>query len=275
MPLWTELVAQIAFPLFVMAAGLFAVRLARQRILAAARTNERMGEARRKQLQTTIQVAGWTANVLIVSLALLTLLGYFVDITPLLAGLGVAGLALSLGAQTLIKDLIGGFMILIENQYAVGDVIKVGDVSGSVERLTLRATYVRDINGSLHLVPNGDVRVVSNVTRGWSRAMVDIGVAYEENMDRVLKVLEGVAGQFAADPEYAPHLLEPPTVLGPLTLGDWAITVRVMVKTLPGKQWGVAMQLRKRILAACEQEQIVLPYPRQRVFLNVQPEDRA
>jgi small conductance mechanosensitive channel len=204
----------------------------------------------------------------LVVIALMMVLGRFVDITPLLTSLGVVGLALSLGAQTLIKDLIGGLMVLIENQYAVGDVIQVGSVSGTVERLTLRATYVRDIGGKLHLVPNGDVRVVSNVTKDWARALVDIGVAYEEDLERVADVLNQVAEQFAGDPDFSELLLDPPSVIIPLSLGDWAMNARVMVKTLPGKQWGVATELRKRILAACEHENITLPYPRQEVLVQ-------
>ncbi len=133
-------------------------------------------------------------------------------------------------------------------------------------RITLRATYVRDINGHLHIVPNGEVRIVSNQTKEWSRALVDVGVAYEEDLDRALHVLEGVAAAFAQDPAFEPQLLEPPQVVGPVSLGDWAITVRVMVKTQPGKQWGVARELQKRILATCEREDITLPYPRQEVW---------
>ena len=113
---------------------------------------------------------------MIVLVAALMVLSNFVDIVPLLAGAGVAGLAISLGAQTLIKDFIGGILVLVENQYSVGDVIEIGDVSGTVEKLTLRATYVRDVDGRLHVVPNGDVRIVSNVTRDWSRTLQELGV---------------------------------------------------------------------------------------------------
>ena len=204
---------------------------------------------------------------------LLMLLESFVDIRPLLASVGVVGLAFSLGAQTLIKDLIGGALVLIENQYGIGDVIQVQGVSGAVERLTLRTTWVRDVGGELHIVPNGEVRIVSNVTRGWSRALVEVGVAYEEDLDRVLQVLEEVAQAFAQDPDFAPHLIESPQVLGPLDLGDWAVTVRVMVKTQPGKHWEVTRALKKRLLAACEREHVTLPYPRQEVLLQASDVD--
>jgi small conductance mechanosensitive channel len=251
------------------ALGLILARFLAKRILRIVRSAEDLHEERRQQLVTLIQTGRWAAGVLIVIAALLMLLSAFgVPITPLLTGAGIAGLAVSLGAQTLIQDLIAGFFILVENQYAVGDVIQLGDVSGSVERLTLRATYVRDINGRLHIVPNGEVRIVSNLTKDWSRALVDVGVAYEENLDRVLRVLEEIASAFAQDPAFKPHLLETPQVVGPISLGDWAVTVRVMVKTQPGKHWETARELQKRILATFEQEGIVMPYPRQEVYVR-------
>jgi small-conductance mechanosensitive channel len=249
--------------------GLVAVQVLAKWFLRLLRSSDDIAEERKQQIETLVQIVRWGSGVAIVGAALLMLLGTFgVPITPLLTGAGVAGLAVSLGAQTLIKDLIGGFLILLENQYSVGDVIEVGDVSGVVEHLTLRATHVRGIDGRLHIVPNGEVRIVSNLTKGWSRALVDVGVAYEEDIEHALNVLEEVGEAFAEDPAVGPELVEPPRVLGPLSLGDWAITVRVMVKTQPGKQWLVARELRKRILAACEREGITLPYPRQEVLVR-------
>jgi len=250
------------------ALGLVVLQFFSRRALRLVRSTEGLHEERRQQLVTLVESLRWGANGLIAGAALLMLLSKFTDITPLLAGVGVAGLAVSLGAQTLVRDLIGGFLILVENQYTVGDVIQVGDFSGEVERLTLRATYLRDSNGRLHIVPNGEVRIVSNLTKEWSRALVDVGVAYEEDLDHVLHVLEVTAGEFAQDPAFEPQLLEPPQVMGPISLGDWAVTVRVMVKTQPGKQWGVARELQKRILATCEREGITLPYPRQEVWVR-------
>jgi len=251
------------------------VHLISKRALRFAHSIEHVREARRQQLVTLIQVLQWIIALAIAGSALLTLLGTFgVDITPLLASAGIAGLAVSLGAQTLIKDLIGGFLILVENQYAVGDSIQVNNVSGQVERITLRTTYVRDINGHLHVIPNGDVRAVANMTRRWSRALVDVGVAYEEDQDRVLSVLEGISGEFAQDPTFGPRLMDEPQVLGPLSLGDWAITVRVMVKTQPGKQWEIARELRKRITTTFAREGIAMPYPRQEVLVRGLDDDK-
>ena len=249
--------------------GLAVVQFLGRRALRFARSVKHVREARRQQLVTLIQILEWGASLLIAGSALLMGLSTFgVDITPLLASAGIAGLAVSLGAQSLIKDLIGGFLILVENQYAVGDSIQLKDVSGQVERITLRTTYVRDINGDLYVVPNGEVRVVANKTKGWSRALVDVGVAYEEDQDRVLSVLERIAETLANYPAFGPRLLGPPQVLGPLSLGDWAITVRVMVKTQPGKQWEVARELRKRINATFAREGIAMPYPRQEVLVR-------
>jgi small-conductance mechanosensitive channel len=265
----TSYLVSSALIIAVAALGLAVVQFLGKRILRVLQSQEPLREARRQQMVTLVQILRWAADVLIVGSALLMLLSTFgVDITPLLASVGVAGLAVSLGAQTLIKDLIGGVLILAENQYAVGDTIQVGTVSGQVERITLRATYVRAIDGYLYVVPNGEVRIVANQTKEWSRALVDVGVAYEEDLDRALRVLTETAEVFAQDADIRPQLLEPPQVLGPLSLGDWAITVRVMVKTQPGKHWEVARELRKRLLAACEREGITLPYPRQEVLVK-------
>lgn len=249
--------------------GLVSVHLAARRILARVHVLKRVREARRQQLITLIQATRWILNVLLVVSALLMLLSEFgVDITPLLASVGVAGLAVSLGAQTLIKDLIGGLLILIENQYAVGDSILVGDVSGQVEQITLRTTQVRALNGDLYTVPNGEVRVLANQTRDWSRIVVDMGVAYEQDLDRALRILEESAAAFAQEPAFAPDMLEPPQVLGVNSLGDSAAVVRIVVKTQPGKQWAVGRALRKFLLATCEREGVRMPYPRQEVLVR-------
>jgi small-conductance mechanosensitive channel len=247
--------------------GLIAAQFVRKRLLRALRSREHLSHERQQQALTLVEVIGWGIAVVIVGAAILMLLSDFdINITPLLASAGVAGLALSLGAQTLIKDLIGGFFVLIENQYAVGDTIQVGSLSGQVEHLTLRTTTIRGADGQLHTIPNGEVRIVSNLSREWSLADVDVGVAYEEDLDRVLSVLGDAVMSFALDPAFAPDLLEAPQVQGPMDLGDWAVTVRLMVKTQPGKQWRIARELRKFVLAVCEQQGISLPYPRQEIW---------
>jgi small-conductance mechanosensitive channel len=251
------------------ALGLVVVSVLIGRALKLATSLKGVSDARRQQLVTLVHALRWLVNTIILGVGLMMLLSTLgVNVGPVLASAGVVGLAVSLGAQSLIKDVISGVLILAENQYSVGDVIQVGSVSGRVEHTTLRTTHLRGLDGSLVIVPNGEVRIVTNQTRDWSRAMVDIGVAYEEDLDRVLGVLKESVAAFAKDPTLAPELVEPPEVVGPLSLGDWAITVRLVVKTPPGRQWQVAQELRKFVLAVCEREGISLPYPRQEVWVR-------
>lgn len=249
--------------------GWVAIQVASRRILRVVSSLEQLEEDRRQHAVTLIHSARWTVHVVIIVTALVMLLGTFgVNITPILASAGVAGLAISLGAQTLIKDLLGGVLVLVENQYAVGDVIQVEGVSGQVERISLRATHIRGADGSLSIVPNGKVRVVSNQTRDYSRAVVDIGVAYEENLDHVLAVLAESLQAFAQDPLFAPDLIAEPEVQGPMSLGDSSVTIRIVVTTRPGKHLHLARELRKFVLAVCEREAIDLPYPRQELLIR-------
>lgn len=269
MDTWTAHVVNGGLIATLIIVGLIAVHLASRRILRWLQTAERVRVARRQQLATLVQTSQWVLDFVLVGVGVMMLLSEFgVDITPLLASAGVAGLAVSLGAQSLIKDFIGGILILIENQYASGDFIVVGAVSGQVERITLRTTYVRALNGDLYVVPNGEVRVLANQTRDWSKAVLDVGVAYEEDLDRALGILEEGAADFARDPAFAADLLEPPQVLGVNSLGDWAALVRIVVKTQPGKQLAIGRALRKFLLSVCEREGVSLPYPRQEVWIR-------
>lgn len=249
--------------------GLVIVQFLANRGARTIKTMKQLREARRQQLVTLVQIAQWGANVLIVVSAVLMLLSTLgVDISPIIASVGVLGLAASLGAQSYIKDVIGGVLILIENHFVIGDTIQVGSVSGQVERLTLRATYVRDVNGHLVVVPNGEVRIVANQTKDWSRAVVDVGITDDEDLERVLAVLGNLVEELAQDLTYEPLILETPKVLGPLSQVEWARTVRVMAKTEPGEQWGVSRELRKRIGDVFAKEGIATPYPRQEVTVH-------
>jgi small conductance mechanosensitive channel len=150
----------------------------------------------------------------------------------------------------------------------VGDLIEVGPASGQVEAITLRTTQLRAATGQLYIIPNGEVRILANQTKGWSVAFVDLGIAYEEDLERVLEFLQASVDAFAQDPALGANLLEAPQVLGPMNLADSAITVRVLVKTRPGKHLDIARRLRKWLLDACERERIELPYRRQEVWLR-------
>jgi small conductance mechanosensitive channel len=226
-------------------------------------------EDEEQRARTLTRVFRSTTLVIIVTIVVLMILVELgLDIGPLIAGAGIAGVALGLGAQTLISDVIGGFFILMEDQFAVGDGIKVGDIGGGVEKMTLRATFLRDLDGTLHVIPNGEIRIVSNLTKDWARARVDVGVAYEEDIGRALATLERIGRDLHQDEEFASSLLEEPKVSGPEALGDWSVTLRIMVKTEPGQKWTVLRELRRRVKETFEQEGIEMPYPRQEVLMR-------
>ncbi len=230
------------------------------------------------RLRTVIQVGYSLAFVVLLAFTTLMILAALnVDIGPLVAGVGVAGLALSLGAQSLIKDFIGGMLIFVENQFAVGDVIAVGDVSGEVERITLRATHLRDLQGKLNIVPNGEIRVVSNLTARWSRAVVDLNLAYDVNMPAVHQALQTAIEEVQANEALKVFLLEPPQLVEWSNLTDWGLQVRLIAKTLPGKQGNVMMALRQHAIEALQAKGVHLAIPTQQIQMQMQnpPAPRA
>jgi small-conductance mechanosensitive channel len=223
----------------------------------------------RGRLKTLVEAGQTVTYIIILIIAALMLLNTLhIDIGPVLAGAGLAGLALSLGAQTLIKDFIGGVLILSESQFAIGDVIAVGDVTGEVEDITLRVTYLRDVNGKQFIIPNGDIRQVANLTIKWARAVVKLNVDYRADIEQVVAALQAAADRTAADETIKSDLLEKPQVLGWLSFSDWAVQVTVMVKTLPGKQWGVERKLRQACLDSLHAAQIEVALPSQEIHLE-------
>lgn len=189
---------------------------------------------------------GLTVTVLVVVVALMILheLGY--DVAPLLAGAGIAGIALGLGAQTLVRDVIGGFFVLLEGQFYVGDVVRVGDVKGRVEAIKLRTTLVRDSEGVLHIIPNGEMRIVSNLTKGWSRVVLDFDVDYMEDVGRIFEYMEAALVEAKKTPE-AKYIIDGPSVLGVENVHGRTMTIRVVAQTKPFHDNEVARALRKEI----------------------------
>lgn len=216
-------------------------------------------EKRAYTLASLLRTVGTTLVLIFGLMMVLREIG--LDITPLIAGAGVAGLAIGFGAQSLVRDVIAGFFLLLEDQFHVGDVIQAAGVSGQVEQMTLRMTIVRDLQGTVHFIPNGEIKVVSNLTKEWSRVVVEIGVGYEEDVDRVIAVLTEVGQSLAQDESIGKLVLEPPQALGIEALTDSQVTIRVLAKTLPFKQWEVARELRRRIKSRFDQEGIRAPYP--------------
>jgi small conductance mechanosensitive channel len=191
-----------------------------------------------------------------------------VNVAPLLAGAGILGLAVSLASQNLIKDAINGFFILFEDQYAVGDIISVGEVSGLVENMNLRITQLRDAEGRLITIPNSEVRIVANLSSQWSRADLNIPVAYQTDVDKALKLIEEVAETMSKDPKWQELILESPQILGVENFSDRGIIIRVWIKTEPLKQWEVAREFRRRIKNAFDRAEIPIPLPQQQVWFS-------
>jgi small conductance mechanosensitive channel len=191
-----------------------------------------------------------------------------IKIAPILASVGFIGLAFGFGAQSLVKDIVTGFFLIVEGQYSVGDVIKIGDVGGLVEGINLRVTTLRDIQGVVHYIPNGQINMVSNLTKGWSRALVHVGVAYKENVDRVMETIRQVCDDIKADEKFGSLLLEDFEIPGVESLDDSAVTIRVMVKTAPLKQWDVMREMRRRFKNRFDEEGIEIPFPQRAVWLR-------
>lgn len=210
-------------------------------------------------LSTTGVVAIWTVAVLVI-------LGNLnVSLGPLIASAGVAGIALGFGAQTIVRDTLSGFFILLENQFGVGDVVELqttaNPVGGKVEGLSLRVTTLRAFDGTLHLVPNGNIQLVSNKSRGWARAIVDVRVGYGEDVDRVRGVLDELFEEVRLDPSLSDWIREGPSVLGIETLSEYAQVVRVVADTRPSKRWDTERALRERIARRLDAEGIRVPIP--------------
>jgi small-conductance mechanosensitive channel len=182
-----------------------------------------------------------------------------INLAPLLAGAGIAGLAVGFGAQSLVKDVISGLFILLEDQYGVGDVVALGDAAGTVEDLTLRVTRLRSVDGTVWFVPNGEIRRVGNSSMEWSRALIDVVVARDADIDAVRRALLDEAGAFVATPEGAAAVLEPPEVWGVQAYEEKGVRVRLMVKTAPRQQYVVARELRVRLVARLVRDGVAGP----------------
>ena len=193
-----------------------------------------------------------------------------VDIAPAVAGLGVVGIAVGFGAQALVRDYLNGSLILIENQFSKGDVVRLAGVAGTVEDFNLRRTTVRDIDGVVHTIPNGEIKVASNLTKVWARINQDVTVAYGTDIDKAIEVVDHVGVQMAGDPEWRRRILEPPRVARVDALGEYGVTLKTLGSVRATEQWAAGGEFRKRLLAALAANGIEIPRP-QRVVLAQDP----
>ncbi len=249
------------------------VKLSTHRIIRLiARSSSRGStEEREDRAKTLVGVFHNAASLCILGVGgMMVLQETGIPVAPLLGGAAVFGLAVAFGAQNLIRDYFYGFVILMENQYKLNDVIKLGTVSGQVEKITLRMTVLRDTEGSVHFIPNGQVNQVTNMTHGWSRALIDIGVAYKEDVDRVMAVLCEIGKDLRKDPDFANAILEDPTMLGVESLGDSAVVIRFYIKTKTLKQWPVRREMLRRIKNRFDELGIEIPFPQRSLTVRAE-----
>ena len=273
------LVVLIRIPLRIFLVALLTYILIRFSNVLVAKLNSTLTEnyvlsrdiRRRMQVRiTTIArlVGGIVAIFWIITgiLMALTLIG--INVTPLLAGAGILGLAFSFASQNIIKDALNGFFIILEDQYAVGDVINVGDLGGMVENLNLRITQLRDGQGRLITIPNSEIKTVANLSSQWSRAEIDIPIAYQTDIDLALELIARVANEMDGESEWQDQIVEPPEVLGVDNFSDRGSVVRIWIKTEPLRQWAVAREFRRRLQKVFEKHNIPLPVSQQKVWLD-------
>jgi len=231
--------------------------------------------------RTLAQVLQSIATIGIWTIALVMMLGELgVNLGPLIAGAGIAGVAIGFGAQSLVKDFLSGIFMLAEDQYGVGDIIDAGEASGTVEEVSLRTTRLRDVNGTVWHIPNGMIERVGNKSQQWARALLDVGIAYGADIDEAQSVIKQVADGLWREPEWSGKILDEPEVWGIEQLGPDAIVIRLVVKTQPSEQFAVTRELRRRLADAFYHEGIELPFPQRSVWVRrdrgssvEQPED--
>lgn len=253
----------------VLAIGYVAIRfvrlglrqLERVMIVASDRQDQESGTAAKRAatltgILRTIALSAIWAIVIIESLQLVGL-----DVAPILAGAGILGLAVGFGAQNLVRDLISGFFIILEDHIRLGDVAVINGTGGAVETITFRTISLRDFSGVVHVFPNGGITTLSNMTKDWSAFVLDMGVAYREDTDRVVALMQSVGEELRQDPELGRLILEPIEVVGIENFADSAVTLRARIKTKPAEQWKIGREYRRRLKQAFDAQGIEIPFP--------------
>lgn len=239
------------------------------RIFALVGRRRMMDEEYKKRADTLSAVIAYLISATVIVVAALMILAELdIQIGPVLAAAGVVGLAIGFGAQHLVQDVISGFFILLDDQIRVGDVVQVADKGGLVERLNLRMVVLRDLSGNVHYIRNGKIDVVTNMTKDYSRYVFDIGVAYRENVDEVIKVIQQVDEDLRRDPAFGPDILEPIEILGLDKFGESAVIIKARTKTKPIKQWNVAREFNRRLKKRFDEQNIEIPFPHVTLYLG-------
>ena len=223
---------------------------------------------RRQRAQTLWRAGRRAAAVVVVVIVLLTAMNIWaIPITAFVAVGSAIGVAVGFGAQSMVKDVIAGFFILAEDQFGIGDVVRIAGATGSVVDMRLRITVLRDLDGNAHYVPNGEITVASNFTQSYAQVVIDVGVAYHENVDHALDVFGDELRRFAADADWSAFVLEDPVVLGVEELGDSSVTIRGYLKVAPDRRWLVRRELFRRIKNRFDADSIEIPFPQRTVHI--------
>ncbi len=229
-----------------------------------------------QRVQTLTNVLGDFVWVLVAGIGVMTILSQLgIDLGPFLVAAGVGGIAIGFGAQSLVKDVISGFFLLLEDQIRVGDVVTIADVSGLVEDVGLRTMVLRDDEGNVHIVPNGTVNTVTNKTKGFSRYVFRIGVAYREDVDDVIQTLKDIASAFQQDPIFAPDIVEPFEVLGVDQFADSAVVIKCRITTKPRRQWSIGREMNRRIKKTFDERGIEMPFPHRTLYWGDQQQPQG
>jgi small conductance mechanosensitive channel len=230
---------------------------------------KQMDEEYKKRASTLGSVIRHLLQVVVLLIAFITILGELgIEIGPILAAAGIVGLAVGFGAQSLVKDVINGFFILLEDQIRVGDVVNISGKGGLVEKVNLKMTILRDLAGNVHYIPNGSIEVVTNMTKEYSRYVFDIGVAYREDVDEVIEVIKAVDEELRNDPEFKDDIIEPIEVLGLDQFGDSALVIKARTTTRPIKQWRIGREFNRRLKKAFDERNIEIPFPHVTLYMG-------
>ncbi|HUW71656.1 MAG TPA: mechanosensitive ion channel family protein [Candidatus Humimicrobiaceae bacterium] len=252
----------------------FAVKIIERAITKEIKIKDRTKDGAVRRQKTLIGIFNGALRVfvwLVVAMMVLSELG--LNIGPILAGAGLLGVALGFGAQWMVRDFLAGMFIILENQYRVGDVVCLDDTCGFVEDITLRKTVMRDLDGKEIHIPNGSFKMAANLTHGYSRAHMDIAVAYKEDLDKVIKVINKVGSQMAQEEPWKEYILKPIQVLGsgPDSFGDSAVIIKVLGETQPLRQWDTLREFRRRLKKTFDKEKIEIPFPQMSIWSRSKP----
>lgn len=239
-----------------------------RRVADKTAANKERADTRADTISSVLTAMG---RVIVWTLATLLVLGELgFDLAPMIAGAGIVGVAVGFGAQSLVADFLSGLFMLMEDQYGVGDWVDVGEASGTVEHVGLRTTRIRSLDGLLWTVRNGEIVRTANANQGWGRSIVDIGVGYDVDLEEAQNLIHAVATEARLDPDLAPKFQGDPEIWGIQELGDDAVTIRMVIKSSPGDQWGLARALRLRIKQALDERGMEIPFPQRTIWLRTE-----